>query len=278
MPATLAAGVAAGGQVAQGVSGYKAGQASSKAAMATAMYNRQITELNAKMELDRGTIVRTITERSADVAAENAAYNAYALEQQADQVLDQNAFDSFMAERQYDIFTAEKRAKWGSSGVTMAGSPAVVALADAQSAALNLANIEQRGLQAASRLDQAAKMTEYKGKVEYNNLMQSAWMQQYNSDVQRANIINEGNVNYYAGMSKAYQAQQQAQAALISGIAGAATAYAQAGGFADSPSVTLGDITTTGGGDIMGQGMTNTFNMSDAGYGMPTGSGFSLEY
>ena len=43
MPATLAAGVAAGGQVAQGVSGYKAGQASSKAAMATAMYNRQIT-------------------------------------------------------------------------------------------------------------------------------------------------------------------------------------------------------------------------------------------
>ena len=276
-PVTAAA-VTGGAEVVKGVSGYKAGQASSKAAMATAMYNRQITELNAKMEQDRGTIVRTITERNAEVVGENASYNAYALEQQADQVLDQNAFDMFMAERQYDIFTAQKRAKWGTAGVTMAGSPAVVALADAQSAALNLANIEQRGLQASSRLDQAAKMTRYKGKVEYNNLMQTAWMQQYNSDVQRANIINEGNMNYYSGMSKAYQAQQQAQAALISGIAGGIGSFAKMGGFADSTtgSVNVGDVSLSG--DMVGQGMTNTFNMSDAGYGLPTGSGFSLEY
>ena len=66
--------------------------------------------------------------------------------------------------------------------------------------------------------------------------MQQALLQQYASDIQRANIINEGNMNMYAGMSKAYQAQQQANAALIGGFSDAITggvgAYGAAGGFA----------------------------------------------
>ncbi|SVA41552.1 uncharacterized protein METZ01_LOCUS94406 [marine metagenome] len=211
--------------------------------MATAQYNQQISQINAQMEKERGRIVRSITERNADVLGENAVYNAYLLDKQAGEIEDQNQFDFFMKERQYDIFTAEKRAKWGTSGVTMAGSPAVVALADAQAAALNLANIEQRGLQAVSRMEQAAEMTRYKGKVEYNNMMQQAFMGQYASDIQRANIINQGNMDYMAGASKAYSAQQKATAALISGLSSAAASAA--GGF-------------TGGGGGVGFGPSST--------------------
>ena len=43
-------------------------------------------------------------------------------------------------------------------------------------------------------------------------------------------------MNYYAGASKAYQAQQAATAALVKGIAGGVGAYAQGGGFAETPS------------------------------------------
>jgi len=236
MEPMTAAAIAGGGQLLQGVSGYKAGQASSKSAMATAMYNKQIADINAQMEKDRGRIVRSITERNAEVVGEQSVYNAYLIDRQATEIESQNEFDIFIAERQYNIFTAEKRAKWGTSGVTMAGSPAVVALADANAAAMNLANIEQRGLQAASNVRQNAKMVTYKGKVDYNNLMQQAFMGQYASDIQRANIINEGNMNYYTGASKAYQAQQQATAQLIGSIGSAATsavgAYGSAGGFA----------------------------------------------
>jgi hypothetical protein len=113
----------------------------------------------------------------------------------------------------------------------MSGSPAVVAMADANAAALNLANIEQRGYQAVSRTEQAAEMTRYKGKVDYNNMMQQAFMGQYNSDIQRASIINQGNMNYYAGASKAYPAHPAANAALVGSIGDAATGYASAGGF-----------------------------------------------
>ena len=162
--AVAAVGAAAG--VAKGVSGYKAGQASSKAAMATAQNNQQISQINAQMEKERGRIVRSIVERNADDIGEQAVYNAFLLERQAIELEEQNDFDLLIAERQYDVFTAEKRAKWGTSGVTMAGSPAVVAMADAYAAAMNLANIEQRGLQAVSRMDQAAEMTQYRGKVE----------------------------------------------------------------------------------------------------------------
>ena len=229
--ANPAAAIAAGGQIAKGVSGYKAGQNSAKSAMATAQYNAQISKINAQMEQDRGRIVRAIDERNADIVGEQSVYNAYLIDRQATQIEDQNEFDFLMAERQYDIFTSEKRAKWGNSGVTMSGSPAVVAMADANAAALNLANIEQRGYQAVSRTEQAAEMTRYKGKVDYNNMMQQAFMGQYNSDIQRASIINQGNMNYYAGASKAYQAQQAANAALVGSIGDAATGYASAGGF-----------------------------------------------
>jgi len=232
-PMTMAMVAGASGVV-KGVSGYKAGQASSKAAMATAQYNAQISQLNAQMEEDRGRITRAITERNADDIGEQAVYNAFLLERQADELEDQNDFDLLIAERQYDIFTAQKRANWGNSGVTMAGSPARVAMADAYAAAMNLANIEQRGLQAVSRTNQAAEMTKYKGKVDFNNMMQQAFMSQYTSDIQRANIINQGNMNYYAGASKAYVGQQQATAALISGLSDAAssafTGYVGAGG------------------------------------------------
>jgi hypothetical protein len=229
--ANPAAAIAAGGQIAKGVSGYKAGQNTAKSAMATAQYNAQISKLNAQMEEDRGRVVRAIDERNADVIGEQSVYNAYLIDRQATQIEDQNEFDFFMAERQYDIFTSEKRAKWGNAGVTMSGSPAVVALADANAAALNLANIEQRGYQAVSRTEQAAEMTRYKGKVDYNNMMQQAFMGQYNSDIQRASIINQGNMNYYAGASKAYQAQQAANAALVGSLGDAATAFASGGGF-----------------------------------------------
>ena len=237
----VTAGLLVGGaQAAQGVQGYKAGQASSKSAMATAQYNKQIADINAQMEEDRGRITRTITERNAEVIADKASYDSFLLERQADQTEDQTAFDLQIAERQYDIFTSEKRAKWGNSGVTMQGSPATVAFADAHAAAVNLANIELRGKQAASSIDQTAAMTRYKGKSDYNATMQQALLQQYASDVQRANIINEGNMNMYAGMSKAYQAQQQANSALVSGFTNAVTsgigAYGSAGGFASGAS------------------------------------------
>ena len=237
----VTAGLLVGGaQAAQGVQGYKAGQASSKSAMATAQYNKQISDINAQMEADRGRITRTITERNAEVIADKASYDSFLLERQADQTEDQTAFDLQIAERQYDIFTSEKRAKWGNSGVTMQGSPATVAFADAHAAAVNLANIELRGKQAASSIDQTAAMTRYKGKSDYNATMQQALLQQYASDVQRANIINEGNMNMYAGMSKAYQAQQQANSALVSGFTSAVTsgigAYGSAGGFASGAS------------------------------------------
>jgi hypothetical protein len=116
----------------------------------------------------------------------------------------------------------------------MQGSPAVVAMADAHAAAMNLANIEQRGLQAVNRVDQAAKMTKYQGKMQYNSMMQSAFMGQYASDIQRANIINQGNMDSYQNQLQAYTAKANANAALIGGIAdgisAGAGAYAGAGG------------------------------------------------
>ena len=246
-----------GAEVTKGVTGYKAGQSSAKSAMATAMYNKQISDINAQMEKERGRITRTITERNAEVIADRASYDAFLLERQADEVEEQASFDMQIAERQYDIFTAEKRAKWGTSGVTMQGSPAVVAFADAHAAAVNLANIELRGAQAAGQIDQTAAMTRYKGHADYNATMQQALLQQYASDIQRANIINEGNMNMYAGMSKAYQAKQQANAALINGFTSAVTAgvgaYGQAGGFAPGG----GGGGASGGGGPSGLAMIN---------------------
>jgi|TARA_R100001463_G_scaffold35012_2_gene76632 hypothetical protein len=237
MPEPMTMALLAGGAgLTKGVSGYKAGQSSAKSAMATAAYNKQIADINAKMEADRGRITSDIIERNAEVIADKASYDSFLLERQADQTEDQTAFDLQIAERQYDIFTAEKRAKWGNSGVTMQGSPATVAFADAHAAAVNLANIELRGKQAAASIDQTAAMTRYKGKADYNATMQQAYLQQYASDIQRANIINEGNMNMYAGMSQAYQARQQANAALVGGFTDAITAgvgaYGSAGGFA----------------------------------------------
>ena len=107
-PGTAAA-IAGGGQLVKGVSGYKAGQASSEAAMATAMYNAQISQLNAQMEADRGRVVRSITETNAGIIGEQSVYNAYLIDRQAVELEDQNAFDLYVAERQYNIFTAEKR-------------------------------------------------------------------------------------------------------------------------------------------------------------------------
>jgi len=135
----------------------------------------------------------------------------------------------------------------------MQGSPAVVALADAHAAATNLANIELRGIQAVSKIQQTADMTRYQGRSNFNAAMQSAYLQQYQSDINRANIINEGNMNYYAGMSKSYQAQQQATAALIGGISDGISsgvgAYGAAGGFASSGStLTPGLSGSVGGG------------------------------
>ena len=234
MVGLVAAGVAGGAGVAKGVSGYKAGQASSKSAAATAQYNKQISDINAQMEKDRGIIQRNITERNAEVVADRASYDAFLIDRQVDEQIAQTDFDVQIATRQYDIFTAEKRAKWGSSGVTMQGSPATVAFADAHAAALNLSNIEFRGAQAQSGIEQSAAMRRYQGKSDYNATMQQAVLQQYASDIQRSNIINEGNMNMYAGMSKAYQMKQQANAALIGGIAdgssAAAGAYTGAGG------------------------------------------------
>jgi hypothetical protein len=177
-----------------------------------------LTQINAQMEKDAGRIERTIGERNASDVAEQASYNAFLIERQAEEVEDLNEFDFFVAGRQYDIFTAEKRANWGTSGVTMQGSPAVVAMADAHAAAMNLANIEQRGLQAVNRVDQAAKMTKYQGKMQYNNMMQSAYMGQYASDIRRANIINEGNMDSYQNQLQAYTARAKATQALVAGI------------------------------------------------------------
>jgi hypothetical protein len=240
----VTAGVLVGGSgLAKGVSGYKAGQASAKSAMATAQYNKQISDINAKMEEDRGRITRTITERNAEVIADRASYDSFLIDRQATSVEAQTEFDVQIATRQYDIFTAEKRARWGSSGVTMQGSPATVAFADAHAAAVNLANIELRGAQAKSSIAQSADMRRYQGKSDYNATMQQAVLQQYASDIQRANIINEGNMNMYAGMSQAYQAQQQANAALVGGfsdaISGGVGAYGAAGGFAGSSGSTI---------------------------------------
>jgi len=228
MAEPVTAAVLGGMQVAKGVSGYKAGQASASSAMATAAYNKQISDINAQMEADRGRITRTITERNAEVIADRASYDSFLLEREADATEEQTLFDLQIAERQYDIFTAEKRAKWGNTGVTMQGSPATVAFADAHAAAVNLANIELRGKQAAASIDQTAAITRYKGKSDYNATMQQALLQQYASDIQRANIINEGNMNMYAGMSQAYQAKQQANAALVGGFADGITAGVQA--------------------------------------------------
>ena len=261
-------GILAGAEVTKGVTGYKAGQSSAKSAMATAMYNKQISDINAQMEKERGRITRTITERNAEVIADRASYDAFLLERQADEVEEQASFDMQIAERQYDIFTAEKRAKWGTSGVTMQGSPAVVAFADAHAAAVNLANIELRGAQAAGQIDQTAAMTRYKGHADYNATMQQAYLQQYASDIQRANIINEGNMNMYAGMSKAYQAKQQANAALINGFTNAITAgvKASAGGGGGGGDLGGGDwqfgSSGTGFGEI-GGGSTGQFAFGD---------------
>ena len=269
-PVTASIMLAAG--VAKGVSGYKAGQASSKASQATALYNQQITQLNAQMEADAGHIERVITERNASDVAEQYAYNAFLLSRQAEEVDDQNEFDMFVAERQYNIFTAEKRAKWGTSGVTMAGSPAVVAMADAHAAAMNLANIEQKGLQALNRVNQASEMTEYEGKVKYNNLMQSAYMRQYASNIERAQIINQGNVDYYNNALQSYTAQQQATSALVSGIASGVSSAAGAyggdlgslfgGGGGSNPFTEIWSGGTTG-----QSGMSMLINQPQAGMG-----------
>jgi hypothetical protein len=242
----VAAAVAVGAGVTKGVSGYKAGQASAKSAMATAQYNKAISDANAQMEKDRGRITRSITERNAEVIADRASYDGFLIDRQAGEYEAQTEFDVQIATRQYDIFTAEKRAKWGNSGVTMQGSPATVAFADAHAASVNLANIELRGAQARSSIAQSADMRRYQGKSDYNATMQQAVLQQYASDIQRANMINEGNMNMYAGMSKAYQAKQQASAALIGGLSDAA-----AGGFSAYTAANPGGASTvvSGGGE-----------------------------
>ena len=277
MEPTTAAMLVGGGKVVEGVSGYKAGQASAKSAMATAMYNKQISDINALMEQERGRIVHSITDRNAEVIAERASYDAYLLGQQADAVEEQASFDMQIAERQYDIFTAEKRAKWGTSGVTMQGSPAVVAYADAHAAAVNLANIELRGAQAAGEIDQTAEMTKYKGHADYNATLQQGLLQQYASDIQRANIINEGNMNMYAGMSKAYQAKQAANAALVKGFTSAITAgvgaYGSMGGFAPA-----GGTAATGlGGGTMGPFNTLQSNSAGSFNAMGGGAGWQFQ-
>jgi hypothetical protein len=274
----MTAGLLMGGAAGiQGVSGYKAGQSSAKSAMATAQYNKQIADINAKMEADRGRITRSITERNAEVIADQASYDAFLLDRQAIEQEAQTAFDLQIAERQYDIFTSEKRARWGNSGVTMQGSPATVAFADAHAAAVNLANIELRGKQAAASIDQTAAMTRYKGKSDYNATMQQAYLQQYASDVQRANIINEGNMNMYAGMSKAYQAKQQANAALVSGFTSAVTAgigaYGSAGGFASAGSTTTAGL----GGGTMGPFNTLQSNSTGSFNAMGGGAGWQFQ-
>ena len=78
--------VKVGGSIVKGVGGYKAGQAGSKSAMATAEYNRMLTEINAKMQTDKGLIERAIGERNAQDVAEQASYNAFVLERQAEEV------------------------------------------------------------------------------------------------------------------------------------------------------------------------------------------------
>ena len=245
-----------GATVQKGVGGYKAGQAGSKSAMATAEYNRMLTEINAKMQADKGLIERTIGERNAEDVAEQASYNAFVLERQAEEVGIQNEFDLFVSERQTDIFTAQKRARWGSSGVTMRGSPAVVALADAHAGAMNLANVQQRGLQAVSRVEQAAEMTRYQGKVAYNNMMQSAFMRNYASDIQRANIINEGSMNYYQNALQAYTSQVKGTQALLGSLGDAAVIGAKgdadAGGDFDFGSIFGGGSGGGSGGGLMG--------------------------
>ena len=269
MVGLVAASVAAG--TAKGVSGYKAGQASAKSAMATAQYNKAISDANAQMEKDRGRITRSITERNAEVIADRASYDGFLIDRQAGEYEAQTEFDVQIATRQYDIFTAEKRAKWGSSGVTMQGSPATVAFADAHAAAVNLANIELRGAQAQSSIEQSANMRRYQGKADYNATMQQAVLQQYASDIQRANMINEGNMNMYAGMSKAYQAKQQATAALIGGLtdaaAGGVTAYAGAGGFDPSSTVASSSGSIGSGTSVMGSSsMSSQLGVSNGNY------------
>ena len=147
----------------------------------------------------------------------------------------------------------------------MKGSPAVVALADAHAAAMNLANVEQRGLQAVNRVNQASEMTKYEGKMKYNNLMQSAYMGQYASDIRRATIINQGNMDYYQNALKSYTAQQQATSALIGGISEGISAGASAYG---------GDL-----GSIFGGGGSTATATASAGSGnilsnYPAGSAF----
>jgi len=140
----------------------------------------------------------------------------------------------------------------------MQGSPAVVALADAHAAATNLANIELRGVQAVSKIQQTADMTRYQGRSNFNSALQSSYLQQYQSDINRANIINEGNMNYFSGMSKAYQAKQQAGAALVGGISDGITsavgAYGAAGGFASA-------TTSTGAGGLTSGQANNLSNV-----------------
>ena len=81
--------------------------------------------------------------------------------------------------------------------------------------------------------------------------MQTAYMQQYASDIQRANIINEGNINYYSNALKSYTAQQQATSALVSGIASGVSSAAGAYG---------GDL-----GSLFGGGGGGATSIADAG-------------
>ena len=94
--------------------------------------------------------------------------------------------------------------------------------------------------------------------------MQSAFMRNYASDIQRANIINEGSMNYYQNALQAYTSQVKGTQALLGSLGDAAVigakGYADAGGDFDFGSIFRGssgggsDYNPYGGGTSGGSG------------------------
>lgn len=133
-----------------------------------------------------GTMASSKAQRQeADMTAGLHEYNAKVAEQNAEIIEQQAAFNAGQAKSQNDRKIAMQRAAYGSSGVTMEGSPIMV-IADAE---------------AQSEIDQLAER--YEGKVESNRARSEANNSRYQAQMARVIGRNHSNETLITGFGKA---------------------------------------------------------------------------
>lgn len=220
-PTTAMLAAQAGGSLIKGIGGYKSGKGASKAAIATASYNRSLAELSASNVRSAGKLEFARDSLFAQQELDVGLYNADLLLHRAEGVELQTDFERGLNYRDSVKIIGEMKSSIGASGVTFAGSPAMqIAMAEYDMEVAD-SSILARGLVAKNNLENAYNMAQWAAKNKYNVSLSDANMKKWNTDVNAANIVNQGQADYYSGKLKASTAKAQGTNALIGGIMGA---------------------------------------------------------